>query len=110
MHRVMFLENQSIDIESENPPIRVSIRGENFFAEELGNNSRSRHFFESIDSIVDSTADLDIELKLAYFEGSLVLYWKETFHNRIYRQGLFSIIGHEVRRLCEGHGGSESEP
>jgi len=109
LHRMMILEDRPVDIDSPDGPLRVSVHGEDLFFDAVGPTSPDRRYYTNVDSEIDPRDDLDIELKLAYFEGRLVLYWKETFQNRIYRQGLFSIAGHAVVPLCTGHGGRHVE-
>lgn len=110
MHRVMFLENKTIDVSSPKGPLRLFFRGENFYAREVGQNSAHSLHYVDVDAEIDEDNDLDIQLRFAYLDGSLKVYWKETFQNRIYRQGLFNVVGHELRSLCEGQGGSRTEP
>ncbi|HMG48123.1 MAG TPA: hypothetical protein VK614_11760 [Allosphingosinicella sp.] len=109
LHRMMVLEDRPVDFDGPDGPLRVSIRGENILFEEVGPNARHGHYYTDVDYEIEPRDDLDIELKLAYFEGRLVLYWRETFQNRIYRQGLFSITGHEITALCSGQGGRQIE-
>jgi hypothetical protein len=109
MRRVMFLENRSVDVDGPGGPFRLSIQGEELVAEGVHPGPERPHFYEDVDSRIDMNSDLDIELKFAYFEGKLTLFWKETFNNRIYRQGLFDIVGHSLTPLCEGRGGSHVE-
>lgn len=105
LHRVMLLENRWIDIDSPQGPLRISVNRGTFLATEIGPRSERRQFISDISDTIDPGSQIDIELKLAYLDGRLVLYWKETFQNRRYRQGLFNIVGTEVASLCEGLGG-----
>jgi hypothetical protein len=106
MRRVMFLENLSVDIDGPNGELRVSVNRTDLVVEEIGSVSQRRRFINDIADLIDTTGEIDIQLKLAYFDGRLVLYWKETFQNRHYRQGLFNILGTNVSPLCSGLGGS----
>lgn len=105
MRRVMFLENRSIDMNSRTGPLRISIDHSDFIIEEVGQRSRHRRFINDVANTIDPAGNLDIELKLAYYNGNLLLYWKETFQNRHYRQGLFNIVGADLTPLCTGVGG-----
>ena len=117
LRRVMFLENRSIVIDGSQGPLRISVERDDFLVEEIGEGSQHRQYYNDIGNEVDESGELDIELKLASVEGRLVLYWKETFQNRIYRQGIFSInpsgfflaTEESLTPLCEGRGGSNSE-
>ncbi|MEA3012930.1 MAG: hypothetical protein QOD42_1475 [Sphingomonadales bacterium] len=105
MHRVMFLENPSVDVDGPNGELRVFINRADLIVEEMA--SGHRRFINDIADLVDPAGEIDIQLKLAYFDGRLVLYWRETFQNRHYRQGLFNILGTNVSPSCSGLGGSD---
>ena len=107
LHRLMILENRTIEIEGDGGPVRVSIDGEYVQIHTAGENSREI-FATNIADIVDPHSDLDIELKLGYFDGHLVIFWKETFQHRVYQQGMFRVEGHFLTRLCNGRGGVTS--
>lgn len=117
LSRVMFLENKSIVIDGPNGPLRASIDGEDLLITELAGSLRKREYFNNIGYQVDQNDDLDVELRLASVKGGLAVYWRETYRNRIYRQGLFAIDvdqlfkagGRELVPLCSGKGGSHSE-
>lgn len=104
-----FVEDHAIDVHSRYGPLRLSVRGENLRVESIGPHPRISPSYLDIDSRIDASRDLDIELELANFEGRLVLYWKETFQHRHYRQGLFEITDGELVPLCEGVGGRQVE-
>lgn len=117
LSRVMFLENQSILIDGPDGPLRVSIDGEDLLILQYAGSSREREYFNNIGYQVDPDDDLDVELKLALVKGALAVYWRETYRNRLYRQGLFGIDvnqlfkadGRALVSLCSGRGGSHSE-
>ncbi len=52
-------------------------------------------------------ASADVELKLGLYEQQIVLYWRETYRHRIYRQGLFRFEGQALVPMCEGEGGED---
>ncbi|HVQ08927.1 MAG TPA: hypothetical protein VMS43_10895 [Allosphingosinicella sp.] len=116
MRRVMFLENQMLVIDGATGPLQIEVEGENFSVEEIGEGSGHRTYAEPMDGVIEPDEDLDIELKLALVDGRLALYWRETYRNRFYRQGLLTIEGRAffnaedrgLRPLCEGRGGSRS--
>lgn len=105
MHRVMFLENRSVDIDGSNGPLRVSIDQAEVRVEDMRPASEHQRFIHDVADMIDPTGEIDIELKLAYFEGRLAVYWKETFQNRHYRQGLFNVVETDLISLCAGMGG-----
>ena len=105
LRRLMLLENQMIEVDGPRGPLRVSISGEYLLIDTAGPPPRRAVYAANISDAVDPNADLDVELKLGYFEGTLVAFWKETFRHRTYRQGLLRISGETVTPLCEGSGG-----
>lgn len=48
----------------------------------------------------------DIFIKHATLQGRPVLYWRETYLHRQYRQGILKYVGPAIFELCEGIGGS----
>lgn len=106
LHRVMFLENRTLDIDWVGGTLRLSVDGDNFYADEMAEGRIVRRHYRSIRGDIENGDGLDIQLKFGYFENVLVLYWRETFQNRIYRQGLFRVVGPAVTFLCAGEGGT----
>jgi hypothetical protein len=117
LDRVMFLANKAILIDGPTGPLRVSLEREDLLIKELGGSSPQREYFNNVGYQVDQDDDLDVELKLARVDGKLAVYWRETYKNRIYRQGLFAIDLEQLFRatdkvltpICHGRGGSHSE-
>jgi len=105
LRRLMPLVDRDIEIDSRHGPLRVTLQGERLIIYSVGEEPGRAVFWSNIGNQVAPRDDLDVELKLAYFEGMLVLYWKETFQHRLYRQGMFRIEGGEVTFLCGGRGG-----
>lgn len=105
LHRLMLLENQAVEIDGPHGPLRVSI-AEEYVQIHTADAAPARAVYATnIANAVDPHSNLDVELKLGYFDGILVVFWKETFRHRIYRQGMFRIAGESVRPLCAGRGG-----
>ena len=117
MQRVMFLENRTLDVDGGTGPLRLRLDGETFYSDEIGEHSRHRTYFDKIDALIRPDQDLDIDLKFAFVNGRLMLYWRETYQHRFYRHGLVSLEGRALfgdenqgmTILCEGRGGSYSE-
>jgi hypothetical protein len=105
---LMTLENRTIQIDRPDGRIQVRINGEHFFIERVREAATQTLFGVNTGNEVDPHADLDVELKLAYFEGQLVIYWKETFQHKIYRQGLFKVEADHLSLICTGRGGITS--
>lgn len=106
MQRVMFLENRTL-LTSESQPRLIEVRRETATIEMEDREGALTTSYVPIDALIDDEADLDLELKLVVFEGEVMVFWKETFQNRIYRQGLVKLIGQDFVPVCEGQGGSE---
>jgi hypothetical protein len=105
LHTLMFLENRSIDIVGSKGSVRVTLNGERVQIRRIGPSADGAIYSLNIGDEVAPNDDLDVELKLGYMSGQLVLYWKETYQHRIYRQGLFGFFDDRVRSICSGRGG-----
>jgi len=105
LNRLMLLENQAVEIDGPHGPLRVSVAEEYVQIYTAGSGPARAVYATNIGEAADPHGDLDVELKLGYFDGALVVFWKETFRHRIYRQGIFRIAGESVTPLCAGHGG-----
>lgn len=104
---LMPLADRSAEMDSPRGPRRISLQGEHLFIYAVDRHGPERAIFGiNIGDEADPLHDLDVELRLAYFEGNLVVYWKETFQHRIYRQGMFGIESDRVTFLCAGVGGT----
>jgi hypothetical protein len=104
LDRAMFLENRAIDVQEGNIRRRIRAVGRTFYAETLWDTTPTTYYTD-VDTEVSEASPPDIELKLVYVEGTLALYWRETYQHRQYRQGLFHIEGEHIARWCEGIGG-----
>ena len=109
MRRVLFIENPVVEIESSGKTFEIYVERESFYAKEINKNGEEVEHFEDVDSLLNMEDDLDIELKLAQYKGDLMLFWRETFKNRIYKQGLFLVDGPQLKLACKGEGGSHIE-
>lgn len=108
LRRMLRLQNRSIDIDGPNGVLRVSIEKEMVNIQSV-ERSRARDVYgTNIGYQVRPDRDLDVELTLGYLNSELVLYWKETFQNRIYEQGIFRINRERIEFLCSGRGGIAS--
>jgi hypothetical protein len=103
----MFLENDELDFDGRHGKLHISLEGQEVLiatrppAETV---TTARNIGNAVSKRED---DADVDLKLGLLDGKLVLYWRETYLHRIYRQGLFSINDQDLAPLCEGRGGSE---
>jgi hypothetical protein len=48
---------------------------------------------------------IDIELSFVSVGGSFGVYWKESYLNRPYLQGVFNLKNNHLEWFCEGEGG-----
>ncbi len=108
LRNLVFLESRSIIIIDNNKHFRINVLRERVEISQLGSRSNSPSYYTNIGYEVEPEDDLDIELKLGAFSGELVIYWKETYQNQIFRQGLFRIAEQRVQPLCQGKGGFDS--
>jgi hypothetical protein len=105
LRRLLFLADREVEIDGPHGPILVSVEGEYLYIYRAGQTPREALFGTNIGSEAEPRRNLDIELRLAVFDGRLVVYWKETFQHRIYEQGIYRIDGEEITFLCKGRGG-----
>ena len=102
LSNIIFIENQAITLESAVSKFEFSIDGESIKVSQHG-----QDYVKVVDIgyEVEPKKDIDIELKFAFLDHNFVLYWKETYQHRIYRQGLFQLTGGNIQFLCKGEGG-----
>jgi hypothetical protein len=103
LRRVMILANKSIDIVDDTGRDRVSINGDEVNIEALA--SKQGAYVVKLPYKIENGANLDIEASLAFLNGELLVYWKETLQHHIFKQGLFRITGQRLEFVCEGRGG-----
>jgi hypothetical protein len=103
--RVAFLENRSFDQEGPNGPVRVILTRESVAIENIGSGSDHTTVVHDIGLAVARDGDIDIDLKLAFLDRRLVVFWRETVQHRSYRQGLFAVAPPSLVPICEGRGG-----
>ncbi|MFC7498377.1 hypothetical protein ACFQRC_03980 [Enterovirga sp. GCM10030262] len=106
MDRVWFLEDRAAHIDSPTGLLRMSIDRDNLVIEEMrGNSMGTKHISNIGHMLAEGGIKPDLRLKLGVLDRDLVVYWRETYENRVYRQGLLSVEGKEPVPLCEGKGG-----
>jgi hypothetical protein len=105
LRRLMLLENRTVVVDSPSGPLRVAVNGEDIEVQNTRGGPRAPLHSVNVGNAVDENNDLDVELRLALLNAELVVYWKETYQHRVYRQGLFQIVGETAVSLCTGHGG-----
>lgn len=110
LRRTMFLANDALDFDAPGGPFRARIEGPKLLVDAIGERSNHSTYFNRIDYQIehDDHRNLDIRVQLAWIEGRLAVYWRETYQNRIYRQGFYAIVGQGVEFICAGEGGITS--
>jgi hypothetical protein len=106
LRRLSLLESREVTVDSPAGPLWVTVQGDKLrIAEPAVGGSRRVRVWEIGSLFEDERGRLDVRLSLGVLDRDLVLYWRETYQNRIYRQGLFRILDGELVPLCEGRGG-----
>lgn len=106
IRRLMFLRSTTLDAEIDGEPVRIEIDRERISIRSIADNQEM--YEANVDYLIDPDANLDVALTLGLLDGRLILYWRETFINKIYRQGIFAINKDGVSQICEGRGGISS--
>lgn len=105
LSRVMFLENRILEWDGSSGPIRITLPRQSVNIKLLRAKKQDIYIHNIGRLVGQGDSDADVHLKLALLDNRPVIYWRETYQHRIYRQGIFSIVGHNLVRLCEGEGG-----
>jgi hypothetical protein len=103
--RVMFLKNEVIDLKDTNGLVRVALDRQKVRMQRVKLGVVQETVIVNVGNII--SGDPDIILTLGMLDDQPVLYWKETFLHRSYRQGVFKILGQSLVPLCQGMGGGE---
>ena len=111
MDRVMFLDSRPVVFDAPGGPFRARVEEQTLFIETVGENSDRGSYYNRIDYQVgeDGGGALDLQIQLAFVEGRLAVFWRETYRNRIYDQGLYGLAGQGVEFICKGRGGIRVE-
>lgn len=97
LNRALIIEPVKINFGDE---YRIQISGERIHF-----HRDNRDKIVDAQDVINKEQDLDILLKFAVMKGKLLIYWKETYRHRSYRQGLIEIKEDELEAICEGTGG-----
>lgn len=65
-----------------------------------------RTVVHNVGAMIDPAGGIDIQLSFARINDELAIFWRETFQNRSYRQGIMTS-GDALVSLCEGRGGMD---
>jgi hypothetical protein len=105
LRRVSFLTNRSILWKISGKLTRVSVEEESLHVAEIKENIEQGITIRDSAYEISPDSDIDIDLSLAILDGELVVYWRETFKHRRYRQGVMRVSERPISSLCEGSGG-----
>lgn len=83
----------------------AELNREHLFFEYTHDGIVDRDSWIDIAEAVEPERDIDIQTVFGFFDNELVVYWRETYQNRRYRQGLFKLQEGALPELCEGTGG-----
>ena len=111
MDRVMFLDDRPVVFDAPGGPFRARVEEQMLLVEAIGESSDRSTYYNRIDYQVgeDGGGNLDLQIQLAFVEGRLAVFWRETYRNRIYDQGLYAVGGQDVEFVCKGRGGRRVE-
>lgn len=107
---LLHLSNKSVITIAGKQRWRITLDGSNsVLVEAIGLNSESGpiHVFE-IRRMLNRENPPDIDLSFALVEGSLFIYWRETFKHRSFDRGLFKFDAGVFSSYCMGTGGVNS--
>jgi hypothetical protein len=106
LRRLWLLEQPTVVVDTPAGPLTVTAEGDKLrIAEAADEAGRRVYVWEIGYMFADERGNADVRLRLGVLDSVLVLYWRETYQHRMYRQGLFRIAGREIVPLCEGEGG-----
>ena len=116
IRRVSFLLNRELVLKSRAGPLRIVLQ-EQHFRVYLENSRDGEGWSTNIGERVGKGEPADVVLTLGYLDEKPVLYWRETFQHRSFRQGLIGISAEVAKAdadwrriltpICEGYGGSD---
>lgn len=83
----------------------LRIVNDRFHTSKTGDFEEHGYTFQSISSAVESENRLDIIARFAELDHKDYIFWKESFVNRSYKQGLLLFDGEGLIEVCAGSGG-----
>ncbi len=109
LRRAIFIENTVLDFVIRNRPMRIALMGQTVTISARRNDTDDEAHIQDIgETVATQSGAADVSLKLALLDGDVVVYWRENFQHRIYRQGLFRVAGLGLTPLCQGSAGTET--
>lgn len=109
LSKALNISNTDIEILELGDRARAKIEGESIVLTKAISGRFSSEIID-IGHIVSPNEDIDISLSFVLLDEKVSLYWRESYLNRRYRQGIFRIDGAEgIVSVCEGVGGGGSK-
>lgn len=113
LRTVVFSQDRELLLSSSIGRHRLLLVGQKFRFETSDSRDDDGHEFGDVGHLVgEAGGQADLFLTLGSLEGHPVLYWRETYQHRLFRQGLFNIspgalkgMGSVLVPFCEGRGG-----
>ena len=113
LRSVMLLQSRDLVLDSEAGRVRIVLEGQQFRLHLLDSPTGDLVASNIGDRVSQSDDRTDLFLTLGLLDDRPVLYWRETFQHRSFRQGLLSIDpgatnadwSRVLTPLCEGRGG-----
>lgn len=107
---IFLAENEVRQIGDKNG-IYLKVDGENIYIVQKEKVEKSSIVFNA-DSVIDGDdgprLDIDLSLVLNSDLSEVMVYWRETYKHRRFRQGLIRVAGMKAIPFCEGEGGVNS--
>ena len=113
IRRVMLLPDRAMAFDSSVGRVRISLDGQRF-ALHLLDAPEGDHFVGDVgDLISDGEERADVFVMIGSINARSVLYWRETYQHRSFRQGVLTVDPEAVKAdwnsiltpFCEGTGG-----
>lgn len=117
LRRVSLLQNRQLELDSGTGRIRIVIEGQRFRLHRLASPD-GETVAGDIGGVVNRSNDedtADVFVTIGLLDARPVLYWRETYQHRSFRQGLLNVDpvamnadwNRVLTPLCEGRGGAD---
>jgi hypothetical protein len=106
---LLHLTNKSVVTVAGKRSWQLTLSGLSVLIKESGSKSAGGliDVFE-IRRMINRDAPPDIDLSFALLDGSLYVYWRETYKHRSFDQGLYKFEAGKLSYFCMGSGGVDS--
>lgn len=105
LHGMMIISNQRVPVDATHESTYAEIQRDNIRI--LNTIHDGSALTVSVSDFINLGEDLDISLDFVYVDRELYVFWRETFINREYKQGLVEFDGDgNLKEICRGVGGA----